>query len=146
LREVLTRFRQEGLTLRREKCHLGQSKVKWFGMVYTKHGMSDDPEKTAVIRNWTAPQTVRDVKSFIQNCQFNSVYMAAEEAWEMNYPELTALLRALTKRKVRLPPETFYIDKSKIVFWQSMVPYDLTRQTRLYSDGGPQGAQATVAQ
>ena len=27
-----------------------------------------------------------------------------------------------------------------------MVPYDPTRDTRLYSDGGPEGAQATVAQ
>ena len=51
LREVLARFKKAGLTLRKEKCHLGKPEVKWFGMVYTEHGMSDDPEKTKVIKD-----------------------------------------------------------------------------------------------
>ena len=84
LRAVLERFRNAGLTLRKKKCHLSQPEVKWFGMVYNSQVMSEDPEKAAVIRNWPAPKTVRDVKSFLQTCQFNSVYMAAEEAGEMN--------------------------------------------------------------
>ena len=66
LRAVLERFRAAGLTLRKEKCKLAQTQVVWFGMVYTKHGMSEDPEKTAAIRNWPAPKTMRDVKSFLQ--------------------------------------------------------------------------------
>ena len=90
LRAVLEKFREAGLTLRKEKCQLSQTEVEWFGMIYSEHGMSEDPEKTAVIRNWPAPKTVREVKSFLQTCQFNSVYMAAEEPGEMNYPELTA--------------------------------------------------------
>ena len=40
LRTVLERFRVAGLTLRKEKCKLAQTQVVWFGMVYTKHGMS----------------------------------------------------------------------------------------------------------
>ena len=63
--------------------------------------MSADPAKTEVVRNWPAPKTVRDVKSFLQTVQFNAVYMAAEKEGEMNYPELTAPLRDLTKRKVK---------------------------------------------
>ena len=101
LRVVLGRFREAGLTLRREKCFLGQSQVKWFGMIYSEVGMVADPAKTEVIKNWPAPETVRDVKSFLQTVQFNAVYMAAEEPGEMNFPELTAPLRDLTKRKVK---------------------------------------------
>ena len=33
LRQVLQRFREAGLTLRKEKCQLGRSEVKWFGMI-----------------------------------------------------------------------------------------------------------------
>ena len=73
LRAVLERFQEAGLTLRKEKCHLSQFEVKWFGMIYNQHGMSEDPEKAAVIRNWPAPKTVRDVKSFLQTCQFNAL-------------------------------------------------------------------------
>ena len=50
LRTVLGRFRAAGLTLRREKCFLGQSRVKWFGMIYLEVGMVADPAKTEVIK------------------------------------------------------------------------------------------------
>ena len=76
---MLERFREAGLTLRREKCHLGKPEVRWFGMIFSKEGMSPDPEKTAIIRNWPAPLTVRDVKSFLQTVQFNAAYLGAEE-------------------------------------------------------------------
>ena len=92
LRAVLDRFNEAGLMLRKKKCHFAQPEVVWFGMVYNRYGMSKDPEKAAVIRNWPAPKSVRDIKSFLQTCQFNAVYMAAEEDGEMNYPELTAPL------------------------------------------------------
>ena len=57
-----------------------------------------------MIRDWPAPKTVKDVKSFLQTVQFNAVYMAAEKEGEINYPELTAPLRSLTRRKV-IPAE-----------------------------------------
>jgi hypothetical protein len=30
-------------------------------MIFSKEGMSPDPEKTTIIRNWPAPLTVHDV-------------------------------------------------------------------------------------
>ena len=65
-------------------------------MIYSKEGMTADPEKVKLIRDWPAPRTVKEVKSFLQTVQFNAIYLAAEEAGEMNYPELTAPLRMLT--------------------------------------------------
>ena len=44
-------------------------------MIFSEEGMSPDPEKTAIIRNWPAPLTVRDVKSFLQTVQFNAAYL-----------------------------------------------------------------------
>ena len=151
LRQVLERFREAGLTLRREKCYLGKKEVKWFGMIYNKFGMSSDPEKVAVIRDWPAPRTVRDVKSFLQTVQFNAVYMAAELEGEMNYPELTAPLRLLTRRKTKFSwtevhQRHFQLIKERLCSDRVMVPFDPARATRLYSDGGPEGGQATVAQ
>ena len=138
----MARFQEAGLTLRREKCHLGEPEVTWFGMVYSEAGMSDDPEKTKVIRDWPAPKTVRDVKSFLQTCQFNSVYMAAESPGEMNYPELTAPLRALTRKKSRFTwsethQQHFELIKERMCSGRVMVPYDMERETRVSTDGGP---------
>ena len=150
LRVVLQRFREAELTFRFEKCLLGVPEVKWFGMVYSEHGMSADPDKVKLIKSWPAPRTVAEVKSFLQTVQFNSVYMAAEEG-EMTYPELTAPLRELTKKKVRftwseLHEKHFQLIKERLCDDRVMVPYDPARKTRLYTDGGPMGAQATVTQ
>ena len=69
----------------------------------------------------------------------------------MNYPELTAPLRLLTRRKVRFTwtakhQKHFQLIKDRLCSDRVMVPYDLKRETRLYTDGGQEGAQATVAQ
>ena len=146
---VLERFREAGLTLRQEKCHLGKAEVKWFGMIFSEEGMSPDPKKTALIKNWPAPLTVRDIKSFLQTVQFNAAYLGAEEPGEMNYAELTAPLRELTRRKTKFTwtakhQKHFQCIRTRLVSDKVMVPYDPTRDTRLYSDGGPEGAQATA--
>ena len=151
LQAVLQRFREAGLTLRQEKCELGRQEVKWFGMVFGREGMTADPDKTAGIRDWPPPRTVRDVKSFLQTVQFNSVFLGAEEPGEMNYPELTAPLRELTKRGRRFTwtdkhEKHFQIIKKRLCSDKVMVPFDPARRTRCYTDGGPEGAQATVAQ
>ena len=92
LRKVLQRFREAGLTLRAEKCKMGRREARWFGMIFSEEGMSADPDKVKLVKDWPAPKTVKDVKSFLQTIQFNAAYMGAEEDGEMIYAELTAPL------------------------------------------------------
>ena len=47
---VLHRLQEYGMTLRREKCKLGQPDVIWFGNVFHKQGISPDPDKVANIK------------------------------------------------------------------------------------------------
>ena len=57
--------------------------------------MSPDPEKCAIIKNWPAPSSCKEVKSFLevknflQTIQFNAKFLGAEKAGEKTYPELT---------------------------------------------------------
>ena len=151
LRAVLNRFQEAGLTLRKEKCKFGQGEVKWFGMVYSKHGMQADPEKVKLIKEWKAPRTVSEVKSFLQTVQFNAVYMAAEEEGEMNYPELTSPLRKLTRNGTKFTwteehQKHFELIKERLCGDRVMVPFDPKRKTRHYTDGGPEGCQGTITQ
>ena len=69
----------------------------------------------------------------------------------MNYAQLTAPLRELTRRKTKFTwtakhQEHFKQNRERLCSDKVMVPFDPTRDTRLYSDVGPEGAQATVAQ
>ena len=150
LRAVLEKFREAGLTLRKDKCKMGQTEVMWFGNLYSRLGMRADPGKTQVIREWPSPRTVREVKSLLQTLQYNAVYMAAEEG-EKSYVELTAPLRSLTKQQVKFKwteemEKNFQEIKVRLCGDRVMVPYDPARKTRVYSDSGPEGTQATVAQ
>ena len=54
LEAVLQRCEKYGITLRKEKCQFGKEEVKWFGHVFSKQGMSPDPEKVEAIRQWEA--------------------------------------------------------------------------------------------
>ena len=75
LEDVLRMLQEKGITLRPEKGRLGQPEVKWFGNIYSKHRVSPDPEKCAVIRNWPPLKSNAEVKSFLQTVQFNSKFM-----------------------------------------------------------------------
>ena len=50
LREVLKVLEEKGITLRPDKCHIKQNEVKWFGFMFSKAGMSPDPDKCSVIK------------------------------------------------------------------------------------------------
>jgi hypothetical protein len=65
LKLVFDRFRQAGFKLKPKKCELFQQTVLYLGHQVSKEGISADPEKVKVIRNWPVPRTVRDVRSFI---------------------------------------------------------------------------------
>ena len=100
LKEVLKALRKHGITLRPDKCHLGQPEVRWFGQIYSQQGTSPDPEKRKVITEWPAPKSSSEVKSFLQTVQFSAKFMGGE-AGQRSYPELTEPLRALTKKYAR---------------------------------------------
>ena len=66
LREDLTALPEKDLTLRKEKYAFGKPHVKWFGNIYTKDGMSLDPVKCKIIKEWPQPKSCNEVKSFLQ--------------------------------------------------------------------------------
>ena len=150
LRKVCETLQKNGITVRPTKCHLGQPSVKWFGQIYSKMGVSADPEKCGIIKEWPAPKNTSEVKSFLQTAQFNAKFMGGESG-EPTYPELTAPLRALTKKYARfrwgVSEDTAFKElKKRLCSDKVLMPYDLSRKTRLYVDSSPIGTQATVCQ
>ena len=150
LKRVCETLQKNGITVRPKKCHLGQPSVKWFGQIYSRKGVSPDPEKCKIIKNWPAPKNSSEVKSFLQTVQFNAKFMGGK-AGESTYPDLTAPLRNLTKKYARFrwgkSEEDAFIElKKRLCSDRVLVPYDLSKKTRLYVDSSPVGTQATVCQ
>ncbi|KAK7916332.1 hypothetical protein WMY93_012093 [Mugilogobius chulae] len=65
LEEVFRRLSEHGLKLQPKKCSLFQRQVTYLGHVISEDGVATDPAKTAAVRDWPRPQTVRQVKSFL---------------------------------------------------------------------------------
>ena len=113
--------------------------------------MSPDPEKCDIIKNWPAPASCKEVKSFLQTVQFNAKFLGAEKVGEKTYPELTEPLRALTKKNARFvwgknEQSSFQEIKDRLCSDRVLAAYDTERETRLYCDSSPVGTQALVAQ
>lgn len=65
LEEVFQRLHQHGLKLPTIKCHLLQREVMYLGHVISEKGVATDLAKTAIVRDWPVPQTVKQVRSFL---------------------------------------------------------------------------------
>ena len=65
---VFARLKEHGLKMKPSKCFF-QSKAKFLGHVVSEHGISTDPEKTEVIKNWKIPQTEKTIVSILRACK-----------------------------------------------------------------------------
>ena len=144
------KLQEKGITLRPNKCHLGQPQVKWFGYIFSKDGMSPDSEKCSIIKNWPAPKSSSELKSFLQTVQFNFKFLGSKPG-ELSYPELTEPLRALARKNARFvwgTRELAVLDKLKAYLCsdQVLIHYNTHRKTQLYVDSSFAGTQAIVAQ
>ena len=129
---------------------LGQPEVKWFGNIYSKDGMSPDPEKCKVIKDWPQPKSCSEVKSFLQTAQFNAKFLVGKHG-EQSYPEVTEPLRILTKKNAKFAwgpsqADAFQVLKNRLCSDDVLVPYDTALETRLHVDASPIGTQATLVQ
>src|SRR4029434_3002606 len=66
LEQVFTRPQEHGLKLQPRKCHLFQKQVVYLGHVVSSQGVATDPDKTAIVRDWAVPTTVKQVRSFLE--------------------------------------------------------------------------------
>ena len=143
-------LQEKNLTLRKAKCFLGKPEVKWFGNIYSGKGMSPDPEKCEIIKNWPEPKSCAEVKSFLQTVQFNAKFLHGKPG-ELSYPEITKPLREMTKKNARFvwghqQKHAFSTLKERLCSNDVLVPYDTKLPTRLYVDSSPTGTHAMIAQ
>ena len=65
LNAVLTRMKEKGVTLNREKCSFSQTQLKFLGHMVDEHGVSPDPDKTAAVREMRSPRNITEVRRLL---------------------------------------------------------------------------------
>lgn len=149
LEKVFTKLKEHGLKLQPTKCRLFQRSVQYLGHVVGAGGVSTDPQKTEVVRNWPVPTTVREVRSFLG---FVGYYRRFIPAFARKAGPLHALLRGTGGSKSRPVDWTadceqaFQALKGAMLEAPVLAYADFTRPFRLYTDASLHGLGAVLAQ
>ena len=88
LRAVLQRSRDSNLRLKKSKCHIQQSEVKFHGHVFSQDGLKTDPEKVRAIVEMPRPTDKAGVQRLLGMANYVSKFIS-------NLSDLTTLLRTL---------------------------------------------------
>jgi hypothetical protein len=70
IRQVLQTLRQHKLCANLEKCTFGITQVQYLGYIIDERGVHVDPAKIQVIRDWPAPTTLTELRSFLGLANF----------------------------------------------------------------------------
>jgi transposase InsO family protein len=65
LREVFERLKAANFTIKLSKCYFGKSEAQYLGHIVSRDGVKPDPSKIAAVENFSVPQTLTDVRSFL---------------------------------------------------------------------------------
>lgn len=60
--EVLSRFRDAGLTLKADKCKLLRKRVQYLGHLVSAHGLEPDPRNTSRVADWPTAQNATEIR------------------------------------------------------------------------------------
>ncbi|KAK3085057.1 hypothetical protein FSP39_023610 [Pinctada imbricata] len=87
--KVLQRLSDSGLTWNAKKCIFRTNKISFFGVVFGEEGISPDPAKVKAVRDFSRPQNVKDLRSFLGLTNYCSRFI-------QNYSAICQPLRELT--------------------------------------------------
>ena len=151
LEEVFQRLHQHGLKLQPKKCHLFQREVTYLGHVISEKGVATDPAKTAAVRDWPIPETVKQVKSFLG---FAGYYRRFISAFSKIAAPLNALTHGTTAQNRKTAPvswspecqQAFDQLKEALLNAPVLAYADFSLPFRLYTDASFEGLGAVLAQ
>ena len=143
VRTVLERLRAAGLQAAIHKCEFHVTRTKYLGFIISTEGIEVDPAKTSSISNWSVPNTVRGVQSFLGFCNFYRRFIK-------DYSRIASPLNRLTRKDASFVwsndcQEAFETLKRALTSTPVLRHYDPQLPTRVETDAS-QGVVAGVLQ
>ena len=144
LEALMKRLEERNLTLNKDKCLFNQSKITFYGYVFSKDGISADPKKVETIKATEQPKNVADVRSFLGMTNYVSRFIKG-------YSTITEPLRKLMQKGTKWEwtesqEQAFKTLKNALTSDCVMTYFDPTKYTEIWVDASPVGLGAILMQ
>ena len=144
LKQVLSQLREKGLTLKKKKCAFSQDNLKYLGYIFSKEGLSPDPDKVSALKDTSAPSNPTEVRSLLGMANYCLRFIP-------NYATITEPMRELMKRDTewhweKPQEEAFNLLKRSLREDTVTQYYDPKKTTEIIVDASPVGLGAIVVQ
>nr|GEZ16058.1 putative reverse transcriptase domain-containing protein [Tanacetum cinerariifolium] len=109
LRLLLEQLKKEKLYAKFSKCNFWLKEVQFLGHVINGNGIHVDPSKIEAVKNWKAPRTPTEVRSFLGLAGYYRRIMAAQKE---DVDEFAGLKRGLDEIiEQRIDGTPYYLDR-----------------------------------
>ena len=106
---MFSRLRKAGLTIKEKKCTFASGSCDYLGYVVGSGTVRPISAKVAAIRNYAAPQTKKDVRSFLGLCGYYRKFIT-------DFATVATPLSNLTRKGE--PNKVNWTDKCEVAFKQ----------------------------
>ena len=139
---LLERSREKNVTFNRAKCEFRKDRVVYYGLMFSKDGVSPDPCKVKAIKSAGRPRNAAELNSFLCTVRYSSRFMEARQ-----YQKAACKLGELVTGKFEWKPEhseAFEELKNMLSSDTVQMYFDAHAEHELHIDGCPVGLAATL--
>ena len=142
--DLLEKLREHRLYAKLSKCEFWLPEVTYLGHVISGKGITVNPERVQAVLDWTPPETVKQVRSFLGLASYCRRFI--ENFSKVSKP-LTELLKK--DKKFEWSPQceySFQELKRRLTFAPILEPPDFTKDVVIYCDASRQGLGCILMQ
>ena len=144
LDETMKALERNGLTVNKDKCEFNKSKITFFGIVFSKEGISPDPKKVQSVKDAQPPTNVSEMRSLLGMTNYSSRFIK-------NYAAICEPLRRLTRQETTWEwneehQQAFDKLKQELSSETVMTYYNPKLDIDILVDGSPVGLGAILSQ
>ncbi|XP_072175145.1 uncharacterized protein [Diadema setosum] len=135
---------KHGLVFNWNKCRIKQESIRFYGLVFDKHGAHPDPQRVEAVQAIQAPTSQRELQEFLGIVTYMSPFIS-------NLSSLTAPLRDLLKKDTTFawsPSHQMVFEKTKAAICQdvTLAYFDPKKEVVLEVDDSSRGLGAALTQ
>ena len=129
---VFQKLQKAGLQLDIDKCEFFVKEVKYLGLIITSEGIKMDQEKLSAVLDWSIPENLKDIQSFLGFANFYKRFIR-------DFSKMAAPLNALAKKDILFywgPDQQKAFDTLKVAFTTApiLLHYDPNKQAVVKTD------------